>query len=96
LRVVRAFVLYDEEPDPARYEQHAELCRRVQGGTFRHGRVFGAPRGEPAFRYYAEWEFPTRDAFEEAARSPEFVATGKDAMEMGGRMQVLFAELEDG
>ncbi len=91
--MVRALVLYDEEPDPQRYDRHVELCRKVPGGTFRHGKVFGAPTGEPRFRYYAEWEFPDRDAFKNAARSPEFMATGKDAMEMGGRFEVLFAEI---
>jgi hypothetical protein len=91
--VVRAFVLYDEEPDPQRYARHAELCERVPGGTFRHGRIFGAPMGEPAHRYYAEWEFPSREEFGQAARSPEFMATGEDAMEMGGRFTVLFADL---
>jgi hypothetical protein len=49
--------------------------------------------GEPAYAYYAEWEFPDREAFDGAARSPEFMATGKDAMEMGGRFHVLFAEV---
>jgi hypothetical protein len=93
--MVRAFVLYDEEPDPERYAQHVELCRRVPGGAFRHGPVFGAPMGEPAYRYYAEWEFADRDAFKAAARSPEFMATGKDAMEMGGRFQVLFADVSE-
>jgi hypothetical protein len=93
--MIRAFVLYDEEPDPQRYQQHVELCRRVEAATFRHGRVFGAPIGEPSYRYYAEWEFPDIDAFKTAARSPEFMATGKDAMEMGGRFQVLFADLAD-
>jgi hypothetical protein len=92
--MVRAFVLYDEEPDAQRYEQHVELCRKVPNGTFRHGKVFGAPMGEPAYSYYAEWEFTDRGAFDEAARAPEFMATGKDAMEMGGRFQVLFAELD--
>jgi hypothetical protein len=91
--VIRAFVLYDEEPDPQRYEQHAELCRKVPGGTFRHGKVFGAPMGEPPHRYYAEWEFADMDAFKSAARSPEFMATGKDAMDMGGRFTVEFADL---
>ena len=92
--MVRAFVLYDEQPDSARYAQHAELCRKVPGGTFRHGRVFGAPMGEPRYRYYAEWEFPDMDAFKTAARSEEFMATGKDAMEMGGVFTVLFTELD--
>jgi hypothetical protein len=91
--MVRAFVLYESEPDPDRYERHAELCREVPGATFRHGRVFGAPMGEPAYAYYAEWEFSDRDAFQQAARSEEFMATGKDAMEMGGRFHVLFAEV---
>jgi hypothetical protein len=91
--VIRAFVLYDQEPDPERYEQHAELCRKVPGGTFRHGKVFGAPMGEPPHRYYAEWEFADLDAFKAAARSPEFMATGKDAMEMGGRFTVEFADV---
>jgi hypothetical protein len=91
--MVRAIVLYDEAPDPERYERHAELCRKVPGATFRHGSVFGAPMGEPKYCYYAEWEFSDMDAFKTASRSEEFMATGKDAMEMGGRFSVMFADL---
>ncbi len=91
--MVRAFVLYEQEPDPDRYAQHVELCRRVAGGTFRHGKVFGAPVGEPLYRYYAEWEFPDRDAFKAAARTPEFMETGKDATAMGSRFHVHFADV---
>jgi hypothetical protein len=92
--VIRVFVVYEAEPDPDRYEQHAELCRRVPGGTFRHGKVFGAPMGEPRFKHYAEWEFPDMEAFKAAARTPEFQNTGVDAMEMGIPMAVQFAEVE--
>jgi hypothetical protein len=91
--MVRVFVLYEREPDSGRFEQHAELCRKVPGGTFRHGQVFGARGGEPLYRYYAEWEFPDRDAFGAAARTDEFMATGKDAMEMGVPFHVHFAEV---
>ena len=92
--MVRAIVLYEQEPEAARYEQHVELCRQVPGATaFRHGPIFGAPMGEPRYRYYGEWEFPDRDAFKEASRSEEFMATGKDAMEMGGKFDVMFSEL---
>jgi hypothetical protein len=91
--VIRVFVLYEQEPDPERYEQHAELCRRVEGGTFRHGKVFGSPAGEPRYPYYAEWEFPDMDAFKAAARTPEFAETGKDAMAMGTPFHVLFADV---
>ena len=92
--MVRAFVLYESEPDPERYEQHAELCRRVPGGTFRHGKVFGAPMGEPAHVYYAEFEWPDMDAFQAGVRSDEFMTTGKDAIAMGKRFSVEFVELD--
>ena len=92
--MVRVFVLYEQEPDAERYEQHAALCRQVPGAAFRHGRVFGAPTGEPRFRYYAEFEFADRDAFKAAASSPEFMATGKDAMEMGVPFHVHFATVD--
>jgi hypothetical protein len=93
--VVRVFVVYKQEPPAARFEQHAELCRQVAGGVFRHGKVFGAPMGEPKFNYYAEWEFPDMDAFKTAGRTEEFMATGKDAMEMGIPFHVHFAEISD-
>jgi hypothetical protein len=92
--VIRVFVVYEREPDQARYEQHAELCRMVPGGTFRHGRVFGAPMGEPRYKYYGEWEFPDMEAFRAASRTAEFANTGTDAMEMGIPMAVQFAEIE--
>ena len=93
--MVRVFVVYEQEPEPERFERHAELCRQVPGGTFRHGRVFGAPLGEPLYRYYAEWEFPDRDAFQAAARTEEFMATGQDALEMGIPFRVHFAEVSE-
>jgi len=92
--MIRVFVVYETEPDSERYERHAELCGEVPGATFRHGRVLGAPVGEPRYRYYAEWEFPDMDAFKAAARTPEFAATGKDAVEMGVPFHVHFAEVE--
>jgi hypothetical protein len=92
--MVRAFVVYEGEPDPERYEQHVELCRKVPGATFRHGKVFGAPTGEPRYKYYAEFEFADRDAFKEAAYSPEFIETAKDAIAMGVPFHPHFADVE--
>jgi hypothetical protein len=92
--MVRVFVVYESEPDPESYEEHVELCRKVPGATFRHGRVFGGPTGEPKYPYYAEWEFADMDAFKAAGRTDEFTATGKHAMEMGIPFHVHFAEID--
>ncbi len=94
--MLRVLVLYDEEPDAQQFAEHADVCRRVPGGTFRHGKVFGAPMGEPPHRYCAEWEFPDRDAFAAATRSDEFMATGRDARDRGlPRPTVEFLSLDE-
>lgn len=80
--MVRVFVVYETEPDPARYEQHAELCRKVPGATFRHGRVTRTLFGNE-LAYYAEFEFPDHESFQAVARGEEMAATGRDAAEMG-------------
>ena len=91
----RVIVQYVEEPDAAEYASHVELCRQVPDATFRHGRVFGSPMGEPAHAYYAEWEFPDEDAFKAATRSDEFMATGKDAYKRGfPQPSVEFVEID--
>ena len=91
----RVVVLYEDEPDAEAYAQHVEVCQRVPASTFRHGKVFGAPMGEPQHRYYAEWEFADRDAFAAATRSEEFMATGRDARDRGlPRPTVEFAEVD--
>jgi hypothetical protein len=91
--MIKVLVLYEEEPDPAQYEEHTELCRRVEGGTFRHGKVFGAPTGQ-RYAYYAEWDFPDMDAFKAASRTEEFAATGRHAAQLGIPFHVHFAEVE--
>jgi len=90
--MIRAFAVYEGDVDPERYGQHVEICRRVPGAIFRHGKVFGSPF-EQKFRYYAEFEWPDMGAFKEASRSPEFMETGKDAMELGVPFSLHFAEI---
>jgi hypothetical protein len=80
--MVRVVAVYEGEPDAARYEQHAELCRKVPGSTFRHGKVVRTIHGNE-LKYYAEFEFPDMDSFKAVAGSDEFRATGADAAEMG-------------
>ena len=79
----RVTVLYENEPDEQEYAAHAEMCRCVPNSVFRHGKVTGAPMGEPSHAYYAEWEFADEPAFRSAIRSDEFMATGKDAYRRG-------------
>ena len=79
----RVIVLYQEEPDASSYAEHVEVCNRVPNGVFRFGKVTGAPMGEPAHAFYAEWEFADKAAFDAAVRSEEFMASGKDAYKRG-------------
>jgi hypothetical protein len=79
----RVIVLYDEEPNADSYAEHVELCKQVPNGVFRHGKVTGAPMGAATHAYFAEWEFADEDAFRNATRSDEFMATGKDAYKRG-------------
>jgi hypothetical protein len=79
----RVIALYEQEPDADAYAEHVEVCRRVPHGVFRHGKVIGAPMGEPSHVYYAEWEFADEDASRTATRSDEFMASGKDAYTRG-------------
>ena len=79
----RVVVLYQQVPDADSYAEHAALCEQVPSGVFRHGKITGAPMGEPQHAYYAEWEFPDEQAFQSAIRSEEFMATGKDAYKRG-------------
>ena len=90
--MIRALVLYSEEPDPARYAQHVELCLKVPNSVFRHGPVTRTiVGGEQA--YYAEFEFPDAEAFKAAASSEEFAACGADAEEMGYPRSIYFADV---
>lgn len=92
--MVRAIVQYEAEPDPERYARHLEVFTApVECSAFRHGKVFGSPFGEPAARYYAEFEWEDMETFERVASSPEFAAAGADAMAMGIPFTVQFAEL---
>ena len=92
--MVRLTVLYEREPDAERYRRHIdEFVAPVDCRAFRHGKSFGAPFGEPAYAYYAEFEWDDMDAFKSAARSDAFAASGKDAMEMGIPFTATFVEL---
>ena len=92
--MVRVLITYEREPEPERYARHvADFASKVPRATFRHGKVFGSPFGEPAYAYYAEFEFEDMDAFKDGTRSEAFNASGADATEMGIPFQVHFADL---
>ena len=91
--MVRATILYEREPDPESYARHLEeFVGKVECRAFRHGKAFGAPVGEPAFAYYAEFEWDDRDGFKAAARSEAFAASGADAAAMEIPFTVTFVD----
>jgi hypothetical protein len=90
--MVRVFVVYTEEPDPDRYAQHVELCLKVPGAVFRHGKVTRTLVGDE-LAYYAEYEFPDVDAFKAAAATDAFKVTGADAADMGYPHSVYITEI---
>jgi hypothetical protein len=92
--MIKVFVLYEQEPDAELYEEHVDLCRRVEGATFRHGKVFGSPTGQ-RYAYYAEWDFPDLETFKAASRTEEFAATGRHAAQLGIPFHVHFAEVDE-
>jgi hypothetical protein len=93
--VIRAIVQYESEPDPERYQQHLdEFTAPVECSAFRHGKVLGVPFGEPAYGYYAEFEWADKESFDAAVKSEAFAAAGKDAMAMGIPFTVHFVSVE--
>ena len=92
--MIKALVLYGGDVDPERYARHLPLARAVPADAFRHGRVFGAPFGEPEHRYFAEFEWSDWESFDAAMVSPEWLSSGKDAMAMGVPLSVEFAEVD--
>ena len=94
--MVRAVILFEGEPEPERYRHHIdEFSLKVPCRAVRHGRVFGSPFGEPKFRHYAEFEWDDMESFKAGANSPEFAASGEDAMAMGVPFTVHFAEIDE-
>jgi hypothetical protein len=90
--VIRVFVLYDETPEPERYEQHVELSRRVvSAATIRHGRILGTPQGESDIAYYFEFEFPDRETWKQAQDG--LIESAQDAQGLGVPFRVYFAEV---
>jgi hypothetical protein len=92
--MVRAIVLWKQSPDADWYERHAEIARSVPGATFRAGRIFGSPSGEPDHQHYAEFEFPDRDSFKEGMNSSEMSATVQDANSTGIPFVVYFVDVD--
>lgn len=93
--MVKAIILYEQEPDAERYARHVEeYAGKVPGAAFRHGKIFGAPIGDKRYAYFAEFEWPDMDSFREGSASDEFTGSGRDAMEMGIPFHVYLTSAE--
>lgn len=91
--MVRVLVMYEQAPDKERYEQHVRDFATPIGVPFRHGPVVRTLGGTPKFEYFGEFEFRDMEHFKAVASSPEFAASGEDAMSMGIPFTVSVVEL---
>jgi hypothetical protein len=89
----KAVVLWERAPDQGWYAEHAKICRKVPGVTFRAGRIFGSPAGAPDREQYAEFEFPDRDSFDRGMASNEMKAAVDDGLTQNIPLHVYFVEL---
>lgn len=98
----KLIVLYDHPDDPEEFDRyyrevHAPLVKKVPGiERIVVNRVVGDPMGgRPRYYLVAELHFADRAAFEAAARTPEFRATGADLANFAkGGATLLIAEEE--
>ena len=83
---VKLIALYRKPDDVETFlrhydEVHTPLIRQVPGlEQLIVNRVTGAPAGEAPYLLIAEMHFADREAFDQAMRSPENRAAGKDLM----------------
>ena len=85
----------DKEAFDKHYEEvHTPLVKKVPGvKEIRVNKVFAAPMGKPSLYLVAEVVFSDKETFNNAMKSPENMASGKDAMKFAGDLvSVHFAE----
>lgn len=81
---VKLMVIYYTPEDPAKFDQyyegvHVPLANKIPGlESLEINRVTKAMMGQKDIYLIAELTFADQSAFDKAAVSPEFAATGKD------------------
>ena len=82
----KLIALYRHPEDPEAFMRHYEevhtpLVRQTPHlETIVINKVTGSPMGDPPYFLIAEMTFPDRERFDEAMKSPENRAAGKDLM----------------
>ncbi len=77
-----------------RHQRSLDLLRRLPGvQQVQSGNIFGGPAGESPYMRMVEVRFASRSALDEALKSPEGVAAGKDLLGYtGAAVEIFFAE----
>jgi uncharacterized protein (TIGR02118 family) len=84
--MIKLIALYKKPEDVDAFEQHynevhVPLIKKVPHmSSFSSSKVWGAPRGEPAYYRIGEMCFADRESFDKAMASDENRAAGKDLM----------------
>ena len=82
--MVRVFVVYEQEPERSATSEHADSAGKCLAGRSGTARFLGRRWARHSSRTTPNGSSPTWTPFRRPLASEEFMATGKDAMEMGG------------
>lgn len=84
--------LYKLPEDTAAFDKHyndvhTPLTLKIPHmKEFRVSKVFGSPMGKSEFYLQAEMVFESKEDFDKGVKSPESMASGKDAFEFAGKL----------
>jgi len=98
---VKLVALYRKPADIEAFERHyfdvhmPLVAKTPHLETTRVGRVKGSPMGESPYHLMAEMVFPSAALFDEAMKSPENRAAGKDLMSFAKDIVTLFVAEEN-
>ncbi|BAB03919.1 BH0200 [Halalkalibacterium halodurans C-125] len=93
--MVKLIALYEQPEDKQAFDEHyfnthAPLTRKIPGlRDMKVTRIVGSPMGESKFYLMCEMYYDDHESLQQAMRTDEGKASGKDAMKFAGKLLTL-------